>query len=191
MCKDEFGLGDCDDEYNENLEDIQDELKSNESDKQRQDEDRLDVRQLALIQAIADNKAAKRSKENKTFFRIGSAIICLNLIAAIVALFLGCHCKNDIALWEWLIFGGYVAILIIIFVLNWIEHAKGGNKKSNEDIDQRVNSRNMPLDEVLQMYRNDTAEIDQQKNAAQRTQIITAIITVISTILAITLLAIF
>lgn len=150
-------------------------------DKTLSEKEKLEVRQTALIQAIADNKAVKRVIGDNTIFWIGIALIGLNLIAAILALIIGCPCE-DKPFWHWIIFGIYVALIFAVFVLNLIEHINAHNKKLNDDIDQKANSGSMPLNAVLQMYIDDTKEIDKQIKVTRRNQLITALITVICTV---------
>lgn len=150
------------------------------------EKERFEVRQIALIQAIADNKAEKSPTAEKKLFVLGIVALALNALAAILALFWGCPCDTKKPVWYWVLLGLYTTAIAVSFALSLSETILSReNKKQAEDIDGKAKSGNMPLEKVLQMYENDTEQVKAQKAKARRLYFISMCITAITTMLAI------
>lgn len=146
----------------------------------------LEIRQIALIQAIADNKATKSPSVGKGVFVLGLVALILNTLAAVFALFLGCLCDTDKPVWYWVLFGIYIAAIAVSFALSLSKTILSRkNKKQTEDIDEQAKSGNFSLDRVLQMYIDDTEKVKEQKSKMRRLYFVSICITAVTTILAI------
>lgn len=82
--------------------------------------------------------------------------------------------------------GIYVAAIAVSFALSLSERILSRkSRKQDENIDDKAKSGNMPLNEVLQMYENDTEQVKAQKAKARRLYFVSMCITAVTTISAI------
>ena len=81
------------------------------------EKERYEVRQIAVMQAIAENNAKKSSTAEKHLFALGLGVLFLNALAAVLALFIGCWCDTEKPVLYWVLLGIYVAAIAVSFAL--------------------------------------------------------------------------
>lgn len=153
-------------------------------------ENKIDILQLKLMQAIAENKATKSTTRYNLFFWLGIIALALNTVAAILGALFGCPCKENKTCIHWAITAVCIAAILVSFGISIAQSVSAEKEKQKldkilENKIEQAKAGNETTENLTLAYETDTKSNTQINRRQKYSQITFITIMAVINVLAI------